>query len=258
MSRLRSIAIRLKNKIQRISRRLYYGYIRSAIIKVDEKVECPCCGWNGEFFLPFGAKLRQNALCPRCSSLERHRLYYLYLKESLPQDKKIKLLHLSPKKIIKKLFLQYPNIDYLSADLNPRRAMRKEDFTNMSFPDNQFDFIFCAHVLEHIPDDKKAMREILRVLQPGGTAILQVPIRYKQETIESPAVSGPGDRVKLFGQSDHVRIYGKDYPERLREAGFQVQVVPFSRNLGPELKKKYVFTSENIFVCSKACLKKET
>ncbi|CAN0484437.1 unnamed protein product, partial [Phaeothamnion confervicola] len=137
-------------------------------------VECPCCGWKGKSFLPNGVEVRVNSRCPKCDSLERHRMYYLYLKENLPTDRTLKMLHFAPERIMTALFKSIKNIDYLSADLNPVKAMMMQDITNITLPDNSFDFILCSHVLEHVPDDHKGMTEVHRVLKPSGFAILQV------------------------------------------------------------------------------------
>lgn len=200
-------------------------------------VKCPFCGWNGKEFLPFGVRPRKNARCPQCGSLERHRLYYLYLKKILPKDKLLKVLHFAPEKILTELFKSYANINYLSADLNPKNAMVKEDITNISFNNNSFDVVFCSHVLEHIKDDINAMKEVHRILKPEGFAILQVPIKDKfltkmtAKTFEDFSITEPKERERVFGQSDHVRIYGRDYKGRLESAGFKVKVEKFVDSL---------------------------
>jgi ubiquinone/menaquinone biosynthesis C-methylase UbiE len=138
----------------------------------------------------------------------------------------------------------YDNIQYLSADINERKAMVKEDIVNLSFEDNSFDIIFCSHVLEHVEDDKRAMRELKRVLKPGGFAILQVPIYEKflgkkiLETNKLASVRTPEERKKFYGHPEHVRIYGKDYKKRLEEAGFSVKVEKFAEDLGIDMVKK--------------------
>src|SRR5690606_19858714 len=142
------------------------------------------------------------------------------------------------------LFRSYKNIDYVSADLDPRKAMTQQDITNTSFENDTFDLIFCAHVLEHIPDDMKAMRELLRILKPGGLAILQVPIKdffngmAIDKTYEDPGITDPKERERVFGQRDHVRIYGRDFKDRLENAGFKVSVDNFGDRLGTELLNK--------------------
>jgi len=112
--------------------------------------------------------------------------------------------------------------DYLSVDMDASRAMRAANLTRLPFPDEQYDAIVCNHVLEHVPDDRRAMAELYRVLKPGGWAALLVPMT-ETLTDEDPAAS-PEERKKRFGQEDHVRLYGRDYLDRLREAGFRVSV----------------------------------
>jgi len=225
------------------------------IINQDESVtllECPCCHWRGESFLPFGLIPRQNAQCPQCKALERHRLYYLYLDKVLPQDRKLKVIHFAPEKSIEKKLKSFDNVDYLSVDINPKRAMKQEDITQISFEDNSFDVIFCSHVLEHIDDDRKAMRELRRILKPEGFAMLQVPLRMSLEkTYEDDSITDPKDREVAFGLDEHVRLYGRDYKDRLEESGFKVKVDKFSDNFNEEQTKKYFLREEDIFYCTK-------
>lgn len=216
------------------------------------KVECPFCGWKGQSFLPNGLEVRKNSRCPKCDSLERHRLYYLYLKENLPTDRTVKTLHFAPEKILTGLFKSLGNIDYLSADLNPSKAMIKQDITNITFPDNTFDFIFCSHVLEHVPDDHKAMKELHRVLKPNGFAILQVPIKSNfngreiVKTYEDFSITDPKEREKAFGQHDHVRVYGRDFKERLEKAGFTVRLDKYVEQVGPEKTERFALLPQHV------------
>lgn len=209
-------------------------------MKISAKRVCPCCGWQGEEFEAWPYFSRPDSMCPRCGSLERHRLYYLFLKNALPKNKKIRVLHFAPETTIEKLFRSYDNIDYLSADLDPDLAMRQEDLTRLSFPDNSFDVIFCSHVLEHVCDDLQALKELCRVLKPGGFAILQVPIFDKfrnmkiYKTFGDCRIQDIKEREKLFGHREHVRLYGRDYTQRLRQAGFKVNVLKYIENFSPE------------------------
>lgn len=226
----------------KLSKAAYNFYYASVKPLIDSKrlVECPCCGWKGPKFLPHGLDHRENARCPKCNSLERHRLYYLFLRKHIPTDKAVKVLHFAPEKIITKLFKSFSNINYLSADLDPEKGMVKEDITQLSFQDNSFDLIFCSHVLEHIPDDIKAMQEVHRVLKPTGFALLQVPIKKEfngktiDATYEDFSITDPAERERVFGQHDHVRIYGSDFKDRLIKAGFKVEVIDFPKVLGLE------------------------
>jgi glycosyltransferase involved in cell wall biosynthesis/SAM-dependent methyltransferase/Tfp pilus assembly protein PilF len=224
------------------------------IVRNRMEVECPLC--NGVFpaFLPFGTTPRPNALCPRCNSLERHRLLWLFLKERTNFfTAKLKVLDIAPMKILSTIFKTLPNVDYLSIDRNSPLAMRQMDLTRLDLRDDSFDCVFCYHVLEHIPDDRKAMQEVFRVLKPGGWAILQVPVDTTLEkTVEGAHITDPKERERLFGLEDHVRTYGLDYPERLEERGFVVHVDDFVRTISLDSIKRYAISDrENIYFCQK-------
>ena len=185
-------------------------------------VECPVCENSFRKFLPYGRIARENVLCPSCLSLERHRLLWLYLKnETRFFEDPLKVLHVAPEQSFIKRFRALKNLDYTTADLESPIADIHFDLHEIPLEDNTYDYFICNHVLEHVEDDKKVLAEILRVLKPGGTAILQVPLDYHREhTFEDKNIVDPLEREKHFGQNDHVRVYGLDYPERLREAGF--------------------------------------
>ena len=144
------------------------------------------------------------------------------------------------------------NLDYISVDLNSPLAMVKMDITNILYEDNTFDVILCSHVLEHIIDDRKAIRELFRVLKPGGWAILQVPLSNENDkTLEEPSIISPRDRERIFGQKDHVRIYGRDYKDRLEKAGFTVKVDGYVRELGDDkIKKHGLSEDQEIYFCT--------
>jgi SAM-dependent methyltransferase len=173
----------------------------------------------------------ETIFCPNCMSTARERLVIAQLGEISWKGSKI--LHLSPEKNIYD-FIQ-TGAEVTTADILPGfyqtidRQVRKEDATRLSFSKESFDFVIANHILEHIPDDHRAMKEIFRVLKPGGQAILQVPYSEKlPDTIEDPHIADPRMQSRLFGQKDHVRIYAlKDYLTRLRCAGFKVSVLPY-------------------------------
>jgi SAM-dependent methyltransferase len=219
---------------------------------------CPICNNEVEKFEPFGMKSNQsprpNAKCPVCGSLERHRLVWLYFqkKTNIFTDQ-VKMLHVSPEPQIGTLLKSLKNVQYISVDLESGRAMLKMDITNISFPDNTFDIIYASHVLEHIPNDQKAMEELQRVCKSNGWAILQVPI-YGNKTIEDPTITSPQAREKIFGQYDHVRLYGHDnvYRDRLIKAGWNVHIEPFARQLGKDLINRHgLMENEDIYYCTK-------
>ncbi len=208
-------------------------------------------------FLPYGyEKIRENVLAPGTLSLERHRLFWLYLKNEtdfFKTEKNIKLLHFAPEQAFYKRFKKLPHLEYTTTDLNSPLADVKADICNLPFKDNEFDYIFCNHVLEHIPDDIKAMQELYRVLAPGGIGIFQIPQDLSRAiTFEDNSIVDPKERAKIFGQYDHVRIYGKDYFDKLRTIGFEVLEVDYTNKLSAsEIDKYRLAKGEVIPVCKK-------
>jgi len=164
----------------------------------------------------------------------------------------IRLLHIAPEKNLQKMLKTFSKIKYISGDLNPLVANRKIDITNINFGNDYFDFIICNHVLEHIEDDRKAMRELLSVLKPGGEAILQVPIsKYSKKTFEDFSIIFPEEREKYFGQKNHIKIYGKDYKKRLESIGFKVELYDIKKDLSIQDIKKYGLNEEEILYIGK-------
>lgn len=206
-------------------------------------VICPVCGHHFSKFLPYGrVNSRPNALCPHCLSLERHRLIWLYLEEKTnffkyPHD----ILHIAPEACFIKPFRKAHGRQYVTADIESPLADVKMDIHDITFPDNTFDVILCNHVLEHVRDDIHAMKEMKRVLKPGGFAILQVPLfsPLSEKTFEDVFVTDPRERERLFGQSDHVRKYGKDYAHRIQQSGLKVVEDSFAADVDQEKAKKY-------------------
>ena len=226
-------------------------------------VVCSICNSTFEKFAPFGIVKRENAKCHVCGSLERHRLMWKYLKEKTDifnDDKKIRLLHFGPEKSFYDIFAKNKYIDYVPCDLFPETynhdgnvKIRKVDILDVPFGEGYFDVILCNHVLEHIPDDRKAMSELYRVMKNGGWGIFQVPIGHKrEETYEDFTIVAPKDREKAFGQKDHVRWYGRDYTDRLKSVGFKVTQDNFVKTFTPEELFKFgLLPSELIYFCSK-------
>ena len=178
---------------------------------------------------------------------------YLYMRQrtDLFSGNRKRMLHVAPEAELSRLFQDDRAIDYLSADLSSPTAMVKMDIMDIYYPDNFFDVIYCSHVLEHVSDDIAAMRELYRVLKPGGWAVLQVPI-YGDTTFEDHTVTSPEAREKLFGQRDHVRRYGRDYAERLALAGFCVLVDGFAQDLtNQEIIRFGLLRSEDVYFCTK-------
>lgn len=202
----------------------------------------PIDGKSFRTFLPYGYESpRENVLSPSTLSLERHRLLWLYLKnETEFFSKPLKILHFAPEQAFYKRFKKMRNIDYTTTDLNSPLADVKADICNLPFPDNAFDVILCNHVLEHIPNDTKAMQELYRIMKIGGWGIFQIPQDLKREkTFEDDSITDKKERARIFGQYDHVRIYGRDYFDKLRSIGFTVEEVDYTQILPPDAVQKY-------------------
>ncbi len=222
-----------------------------------KKFTDPIDGKSFRRMLPYGYEVqRQNVLSPSTLSLERHRLLWLYLKNEtdfFTSKEKKKLLHFAPEQCFLKRFRKLKNLEYTTTDLESPIADVKADICDLPFENNSFDIIFCNHVLEHIPDDRKAMQELYRILKPGGFGIFQIPQDLSRDlTFEDDSITDPKERAKIFGQYDHVRVYGKDYFNKLRSIGFKVDEIDYTQQLSQELVEKYGLAKGEILpVCSK-------
>lgn len=236
--------VRLWYALRPLVRRIFGG---------DSKF-CPVCESQVRFFLPHKwSKRHLRVVCPICLSHPRHRQAWVFFKDrtNLFEASPIRLLHFAPETIFVQKFRSIPGIDYLPVDLDSPHAMRQMDITAMDIPDNSFDAIYCSHVLEHVPDDRKAMSEMFRVLRPGGWAVLQVPIS-ESATHEDPSITDPRERLRLFGQCDHVRVYGLDITERLREVGFDVRTTQGSDIASEGDRERFGIASKSpLFLCVK-------
>lgn len=200
-------------------------------------------------FLPYGyGKQRDNVLSPSTLSLERHRLLWLYLKnETTFFSAKKKVLHFAPEQCFLKRFRKLKNIEYTTTDLLSPIADVKADICNLPFNNNSFDIILCNHVLEHIPDDTKAMEELYRVMKPGGYGIFQIPQDLNRDkTFEDNTITDKKERAQVFGQYDHVRVYGRDYFNKLRSIGFKVEEVDYTAKLSSKEIEKYCLAEGEI------------
>ncbi len=222
------------------------------LLYAGQRVTCPICGHRYREFLPYGRiKSRPNALCASCQSLERHRLIWLFLKQkttffSGPHH----VLHIAPEACFMPEFEKLHGINYITADIESPLAKVKMDIHTMPFADNQFDVVLCNHVLEHVHDDRQALREINRVLKPGGFAILQVPFfaPVPDATVEDTTITDPRERERRFGQDDHVRKYGKDYAQRIAQSGLLPQPQHFSETFTAAERFQYgLATGEVIY-----------
>ncbi|MEM6522850.1 MAG: class I SAM-dependent methyltransferase [Bacteroidota bacterium] len=220
------------------------------------KYTCPIINKSYRKFLPYGRiNPRPNALCPGSLSLERHRLLWLYLKAKTNFFKnQLKFLHIAPEQCFMEPFQKQHESGYITADLESPLAQVKMDVHNIPFESDHFDVVMCNHVMEHVNHDIKAMEEIYRVLRPGGWAIMQVPFfpPIPEVTFQDDSIVDPLEREKAYGQDDHVRLYGKDYPDRIRKAGFEVNEDNFIESFSSEEIKRYsLVKDEVIFLCKK-------
>ena len=218
-------------------------------------VECPCCGGTFKGFLPYGKPSRPAARCQECGALERHRLIWRYIKDETDLlSAPYKVFHSAPEPQFKHHLRRAKNLDYTTADIEAGIADLQVDLTDIHLDDEAFDVLICNHVLEHIVDDRKAMSELYRILKPGGWAIITVPQDMKRgATYEDASIVSPKARFEAFGQSDHVRIYGTDFPSRLRDAGFNVEEIQYDERFSDEERRRYGLTEDGlIYRCSKS------
>ena len=204
----------------------------------------PIDGKSFSKFLPYGyGQQRPNVLSPSTLSLERHRLLWLYLEQEtdfFTNSSIKKVLHFAPEQAFLKRFKKLQHLDYTTTDLNSPIADVKADICDLPFSDNTYDIVFCNHVLEHIPDDLKAMKELYRIMKPGGWGIFQIPQDLNRDvTFEDDTITDKKERAKIFGQYDHVRIYGRDYFDKLRSVGFKVDEIDYTSQLSEEEVNKY-------------------
>lgn len=216
-------------------------------------VECPYCGWRGKAFYPNPEPHpRPNAYCPRCFAKERHRLLYLYLEREMEISisEEMTVLEIAPGLYSIRHFSNLPHIRYITADLESDLAQCHADICCLPLPSETFDLVICYHVLEHIPDDRAVMVEFHRILKRGGVMLVQVPI-VCEVTEEDPTVTDPQERLRRFGQDDHVRNYGLDFYDRLNSVGFDVRNSDFAARLSPgEILRYGLDPDELIIVCT--------
>ena len=226
--------------------------LNSGLTKLPCK--CPVCENKFRKLLPYGNKGIDNRLCPSCLSLERHRLLWVFLKEKTSFfTEELKLLHIAPEQPFLKKFKKLKNIDYITADLVSPIADVKLDIQNMPFGEGEFNVVFANHVLEHIPDENKAITEVYRVLKKGGWAIMQVPLDVnRKKTYEDSSIKTEAEREKHFGQYDHLRLHGLDFSERLKKGGFEVEIIDLVNEIGKDKADFFrLDLTEKIYLCKK-------
>ena len=220
---------------------------------------CPVCGAEYRKFMPYGyVTPRENALCPSCLALERHRLLWLYLtRDTDLLDAKPRLLHIAPEvclmRRLKKTYTGSYRSRYVTADLESPLADVKLDVQCMPFEDESFDVIFCNHILEHVQDDRLAMREMYRIMRKGGGwGVMLSPVDLSlAETFEDDTITDPAERTRVFGQYDHRRNYGRDYADRLREAGFEVRQIDYADTFSDRERELYGLRQEILYIVRK-------
>lgn len=243
----RPLLIRLSYPFKLVAPLLYKG----------DKVECPVCEKSFSKFLSYGSEVahRENVLCPYDLTLERHRLMWLYLKNHTDFFTKsnLKVLHIAPEQCFHKRFKNQKNLDYLTGDLVSPIADMHFDLHDIPLEDNRFEVVFCNHVMEHVDDPIQCMKELYRVMQPGGWAIMQVPQDFNRaETYEDPTITSPEEREKHFWQKDHVRLFGRDYPQYLEKAGFEVEEFDIKKELSPDqIERMRLSQSEILYIARK-------
>ncbi|MFN5417640.1 MAG: class I SAM-dependent methyltransferase [Flavobacteriia bacterium] len=248
----------LLNKLPRplLIRLSYIFKFFAPLLYKGNKVTCPVCERNFSKFLSYGSDIahRENVLCPYDLTLERHRLMWLYLKnESNFFTANLNVLHIAPEQCFYHRFKAQKNINYLTGDLVSPLADLHFDLHHIPLEDNRFDVVFCNHVLEHVDDAMQCMKEIFRVMKPGAWAILQVPQDFnREETYEDKSITSPEEREKHFWQKDHVRLFGKDYPEWLKKAGFDVQEFNPNTEFDSEfIERNRLMKSEILYIARK-------
>jgi SAM-dependent methyltransferase len=217
---------------------------------------CNCCNKSFRKFLPKGNVKRENAQCPYCGSLERTRLLLLYLQNEtgLFEKKALKLLHFAPERALFNIFKKL-DIEYVDGDINPAYARNTIDITEINYPDNYFDSIICSHVLGHVPDEKKAIKELRRVLKSDGTVLVMTLLNVNiEKTYENSKIIMPKDKLIFYGEPDLCRLHGLDFGDRLQQQGFAVERIDYREKLSKEIVEKYRLGDgqrEIIFKCTK-------
>lgn len=231
----------------------------NGLLNRGNTVKCPVCEGTFRRFLAAGdlGQERDQARCPRCGSVERHRLLWLFLnKETEFLGRAVKVLHFAPERCFEERFRSMKNIEYVTADLDPSLVMRQVDITDIPFDDDSFDMVICSHVLEHVADDLSAMKELKRITRPSGITIVMVPT-LGSTTQDGSLSQSPAIRRARYGQADHLRLYGSDIADRLAAAGFKVDARQYANEIPNGDSERYRIVMdesrfdriETIFLC---------
>lgn len=258
----------MKQLLKSIYKRVFSLKFRNQIITALKKLQslflsgnsvtCNCCGHSYRHFLPKGSvSKRENAECPHCGSLERTRLLLFFLeKETAAFERGKTVLHFAPENGLKAIFkAKKETHEYVNGDIDTDLADEVIDITKIQYPENAFDYIICSHVLGHVPDEKKAITEMFRVLKNGGTAIVLTLLNAENvPTHENEALITEEERLETYGEKDLVRLHGNDFAERLRNPGFQVEAINYEQQLPEAIRKQFQLSNHNrgtIFKCVK-------
>jgi predicted SAM-dependent methyltransferase len=273
---VRQLVRSLIPKELRLFRYTLYEYIKyypDLFVRLGRGLECPFCGWQFRRFKPagfhypviiekkvIGGHWHEDNVCPRCLSNARERLAFIFFREQTDIfERPLGILHIAPEpKLSQKLKDSHP-AKYITTDLFERKVMVTSDLLSLPFADSSFDVVICNHVLEHVDDDRRAMFEIHRVLNNGGWAMLQVPLALALDrSIEDPSVRTDEDRIRLFGQADHVRLYSRsDYLARLEAQGFAVEAYSCGKQIGAQRVQRHgLVAEEEIFIARRLNLAK--
>lgn len=215
-------------------------------------VLCPICGTSRQKFLPFGLAGRPNAMCPGCGSIERHRLMWLFLTRRTDiLRKRHRILHTAPEPCLEGPLRTLHGRRYVTVDAFNPGADLQADLKDLPMSDDTFDVVLTSHVLEHIQDDDRAIAELVRVLKPGGWALILVPYDPGRPTREDPGLTTPAARMAAYGHPYHYRIYGNDLPSRLESHGLSVRVYTTKDILSGHHRRRYRVNRNNLFYCRK-------
>lgn len=248
----------LLNRLPRplLIRLSYVFRIFAPLLYRGNKVHCPVCERSFSKFLSYGSDVahRENVLCPYDLTLERHRLLWLYLKNHSHffSTDSLSVLHIAPEQCFIDRFKKQKNLSYLTADLVSPIADMHFDLHNIPLESERFNVVFCNHVMEHVENPIQCMKELHRVMKIGAWAIMQVPQDLTRETtLEDPTINTPALRELHYWQKDHVRLFGKDYPDYLRKAGFEVEEFWLKDYIPEALFNSYRISADEVLYIAK-------